>query len=63
MSEQRQRYNKEFKRQAVKYVQEKTKTLPEIAGELNIPFFEHTVRLSMYPRTDLWFAKQAPDHR
>lgn len=37
MGEQRQRYNEEFKQQAVKYVQEQTKTLPEIAEELNIP--------------------------
>lgn len=37
MGEQRQRYNKEFKLQAVKYVQEQTKTLPEIADEMNIP--------------------------
>lgn len=36
MGEQRQRYNEEFKRQVVKDVQEQTKTLPEIAGELNI---------------------------
>ncbi|MFC0216504.1 transposase [Paenibacillus chartarius] len=37
MGEQRQRYNEEFKKQAVKYVQEQTKTLPEIAVEMNIP--------------------------
>ncbi|WP_218034002.1 transposase [Paenibacillus koleovorans] len=37
MSEHRQRYNEEFKKQAVKYVQEQTKTLPEIAEEMNIP--------------------------
>ncbi|WP_301630988.1 transposase, partial [Paenibacillus apis] len=37
MGEQRQRYNEEFKMQAVKYVQEQTKTLPEIADEMNIP--------------------------
>lgn len=37
MGEQRQRYNEEFKKQAVKYVQEQTKTLPEIAEEMNIP--------------------------
>jgi transposase len=42
MGEQRQRYNEEFKQQAVKYVQEQTKTLPEIAEELNIP--EGTLR-------------------
>lgn len=37
MGEQRQRYNDEFKQQTVKYIQEQTKTLPEIAEELNIP--------------------------
>ncbi|MFC3846896.1 transposase, partial [Paenibacillus sp. MAH-36] len=37
MGEQRQRYNEDFKKQAVKYVQEQTKTLPEIAEEMNIP--------------------------
>lgn len=37
MGEPRQRYNEEFKKQAVKYVQEQTKTLPEIAEEMNIP--------------------------
>lgn len=42
MGEHRQRYNEEFKRQAVKYVQEQTKTLPEIADEMNIP--EGTLR-------------------
>jgi len=42
MGEHRQHYNEEFKMQAVKYVQEQTKTLPEIADELNIP--EGTLR-------------------
>jgi len=42
MGEHRQHYNEEFKKQAVKYVQEQTKTLPEIADELNIP--EGTLR-------------------
>lgn len=37
MGEQRQRYNEEFKQRTVKYIQEQTKTLPEIAEELNIP--------------------------
>ncbi|RKD25786.1 transposase [Ammoniphilus oxalaticus] len=40
MSEQRetrQRYNEEFKRQTVKYIQEQTKTVTEIGEELNIP--------------------------
>ncbi|MCS7458984.1 transposase [Paenibacillus doosanensis] len=37
MVEQRQRYNDEFKKQAVKYVQEQTKSLSEIAEEMNIP--------------------------
>lgn len=37
MGEQRQRYNEEFKRQTVKFIQEQTKTLGELAEELNIP--------------------------
>lgn len=36
MGEKRQRFNEEFKRQTVKYIQEQTKTVPEIASELNI---------------------------
>lgn len=37
MGEQRQRYNEEFKRQTVKFIQEQTKTVADIAEELNIP--------------------------
>lgn len=37
MKEQRQRYNQEFKENAVKYMQEQVKSLPEIAEEMNIP--------------------------
>src|SRR5688500_8646397 len=37
MAESRQHYNEEFKEQTVKYIQEQTKSLPEIAEELNIP--------------------------
>jgi len=37
MGEQRQRYNDEFKRQTVKFIQEQTKTVADIAEELNIP--------------------------
>ena len=37
MGEQRQRYNEEFKQQTVKYIQEQTKTVTELAEELNIP--------------------------
>lgn len=37
MGEQRQRYNDEFKQQTVKFIQEQTKSLGEIAEELNIP--------------------------
>ncbi|MCM3712497.1 transposase [Halalkalibacter oceani] len=37
MGEPRQRYNEEFKRQAVKFVQEQKKTVSDIAEELNIP--------------------------
>lgn len=32
-----QRHNKEFKEQAVKYIQEQRKSLTDIAEELNIP--------------------------
>lgn len=37
MSEHRQHYNQEFKQQTVKYIQEQSKTMPDIAEELNIP--------------------------
>ena len=37
MGEQRQRYNDEFKKQTVKYLQEQTKSVEDIALELNIP--------------------------
>lgn len=37
MGEHRQRYSDEFKEQAVKYVQEQTKTVPQIADEMNVP--------------------------
>lgn len=37
MREQRQHYNEEFKKRTVKFVQEQTKAVPEIAEELNIP--------------------------
>ena len=37
MGEQRQRYNEEFKKQTVKYVQEQTKSISDICDELNIP--------------------------
>jgi transposase len=37
MAESRQLYNEEFKRKTVKFIQEQTKTLPQIAEELNIP--------------------------
>ena len=36
MSGTRQHYNETFKREAVKYVQEQTKSLEEIANDLNI---------------------------
>lgn len=36
MSERRQRYNETFKREAVKYVQEQTKNLEQVADELSI---------------------------
>jgi len=37
MGEQRKRYNEEFKKETVKYLQEQTKTVEEIALELDIP--------------------------
>ncbi|MFD0085146.1 transposase [Priestia megaterium] len=37
MGEQRQHYNEEFKRRTVKYIQEQTKSVVDIAEELNIP--------------------------
>lgn len=37
MGEKRQRYNDEFKKQTVKYIQEQTKSVGDIALELNIP--------------------------
>ncbi|MEF2248838.1 MULTISPECIES: transposase [unclassified Paenibacillus] len=36
MGEHRQRYNEEFKRQTVKYIQEQTKSVADICEELNI---------------------------
>jgi transposase len=37
MGESRQRYNVEFKKETVKYIQERSKAIPQIAEELNIP--------------------------
>lgn len=37
MAESRQSYNEEFKRKTVKFIQEQTKTLPQLADELDIP--------------------------
>jgi transposase len=37
MSGTRQRYNEEFKQQTVKYIQEQTKTVAELALELDVP--------------------------
>jgi transposase len=37
MGEQRQRYNEEFKKQTVKYLQEQTKSMEDVALELSIP--------------------------
>ena len=37
MGEPRQRYNDEFKKQTVRFIQEQTKSLTDIAEELNIP--------------------------
>ncbi|MFC0216760.1 transposase, partial [Paenibacillus chartarius] len=37
MGEQRKRYNEEFKKETVKYLQEQTKTVEDVALELGIP--------------------------
>jgi len=37
MGEQRQHYNEEFKQRTVKYIQEQTKSIEDIAQELSIP--------------------------
>jgi len=37
MGETKQRYSEEFKKQAVKYIQQQTKSIQDIAEELNIP--------------------------
>jgi transposase-like protein len=37
MAEPHQRYNVEFKKEAVKFTQEGSKTIPQIADELNVP--------------------------
>jgi transposase len=37
MGEQRQRYNEEFKQETVRYIQGQTKTVTDIAQELDIP--------------------------
>lgn len=37
MGESRQRYSDDFKEKTVQYIQEQTKSVPQIAEELNIP--------------------------
>lgn len=37
MGEQRKRYNLEFKKETVKYIQERSKSVPQIAEEMGIP--------------------------
>lgn len=37
MGEKRQRYPEEFKRETVKYIQQRAKSIADIAEELNIP--------------------------
>ncbi|WP_206669925.1 transposase [Paenibacillus luteus] len=37
MGESRQRFSDEYKEKTVKYIQEQTKSVPQIAQELNIP--------------------------
>jgi transposase len=48
MTESRQHYNEDFKKRTVKYVQEQTKSLPEIAQELDIPLGTIRQWLSKY---------------
>lgn len=48
MGEHRQRYNEEFKRQAVRFVQEQKKTVTDIADELNIPLSTLQQWISQY---------------
>jgi transposase len=37
VGEQRQRYNEDFKQETVRYIQGQTKTVTDIAQELDIP--------------------------
>jgi transposase len=48
MGETKQRYSEEFKKQAVKYIQEQTKSVNDIAEELNIPAATLRKWLSQY---------------
>jgi len=48
MVESRQHYNEDFKKRTVKYIQEQTKSLPEIAQELDIPLGTVRQWLSKY---------------
>lgn len=45
-------YNEEFKKQAVKYIQDQTKTLPEISEELKIPIGTLRQWVAKYRRFD-----------
>ena len=48
MGESRQRYNETFKREAVKYVQEQSKSLEQIADELKL----HALRVERADQND-----------
>lgn len=52
MGELRQRYNEEFKKQTVKYIQEQTKTISDICEELNIPKSTIHQWIAQYRRLD-----------
>jgi len=39
MSETKQHYSEEFKEQTVRYIQEQSKSLPQISQEMNVPVY------------------------
>jgi transposase len=52
MGEMRQHCNEEFRLQTVKYIQEQTKNMPDIAEELNIPVGTLRQWLAQYRQFD-----------
>lgn len=61
MGEQRQRYNEEFKRQTVKYIQEQTKSITDISEELNIPKSTLHQWIALYRQFDQEAAANHPE--